>query len=808
MIFSIIIGLFWAICLIALLYVFAGFPLILGLISLLYKKKHLVDEHLEPSVTLIISAYNEAAVINEKLKNCQTLDYPQDKLDILVVSDCSDDDTDSLVLGFQDPRIRLLRMVERKGKTCGLNAALEQIQSELVLFSDANAMYDTQAVRKMVRHFADSRVGYVVGHARYTDAATAAAESENLYWNFEVQLKKWESAVHSVVGGDGAIYMIRRALYRTMEPTDINDFVNPLQIVAAGYRGIFAPDAFCIEAPAADFEKEFGRKVRIVNRSFNGFLRVRQLLNPLQYGMFSWLLFSHKVLRWFSPFLLFFHFFFSLLLPVNGPLGLLGICSLGVYSLLIGLSLLGLLNELHGGKIFSSTKFFYYFILMNAASSFGVISRLQGQKIVTWSTVRAGTSQVSLGTKTVALILTLAGFLLLLRLVTLLPGSEGLLRVSIFFLCLLVAYALIGYPMVLLILRRLLRQPHRIDETYEPTVTLLIPAYNEAVVLAEKLKNSLQLDYPRERLRILVVSDGSTDGTNAIAQEYAEQGVELLPLSSNCGKISAMNTGMKTVKSEITIFSDANVFYSPLTLRKLVRHFAAPHVGGVSGKVMLLNNDLSYAIAENKYYNIEHMVQQIESETGSQIGADGAMYAVRSSLYQYPPPDTVLDDFVISMGIIRQGFRLLHDPEALGHEQNRADMSNEFQRKARIIAGGIQALLRGQAHPPIKDVLNWFKLISHKILRWLLGPMSLSLLLLIIFYMQNPTQLAGNMDAVVGILNGCFLLWFAVVLIPGIRRFTVPNLCYYFLVMLAASLVGCWRGLLGSQPVTWKQSQE
>lgn len=808
MMLSMIIGFFWALCLVALVYVYAGFPVLLGLISPLYRKKHALDESFEPSVTLIISAYNEESVIIEKLKNSTALNYPHDKLDILVVSDCSDDETDNLVLCFNDPRIRLLRMEARKGKTCGLNAALEHLQSELVLFSDANALYDPQAVRKMVRHFADAQVGYVVGHARYTDAATAAAKSENLYWNFEVQLKKWESDVHSVVGGDGAIYMIRRDLYKPLEATDINDFVNPLQIVAAGYRGIFDPQAFCTEAPASDFEKEFGRKVRIVNRSFNGFLRVRQLLNPLQYGMFSWLLFSHKVLRWFSPFLLFVHFSVSLLLPLDGKFGLLGICSLGGYSLLIGLSFLGLFNELHGGKIFASTKFFYYVILMNVASAFGVLSRLQGQRIVTWSTVRAGTSRISIGTKAVAIILTMAGLLLLLRLVTLLPGIEVVLRFCTFFLCFLVVYCLIGYPILLLFLRRLLRQPHRIDETFLPTVTLLIPAYNEAHILKDKLTNALSLDYPREHLRILVVSDGSTDGTNSIAQQFAEQGVELLPLSPNSGKITALNMGMKTITSEITVFSDANVFYSPLALRKLVRHFADPHVGGVSGKVMLLNNELSYAVAENQYYNIEHLIQQIEGETGSQIGSDGAMYALRSSLYQYPLEDTVLDDFVISMGIIKQGYRLLHDPEAVGHEHNRAHMSNEFQRKARIVAGGIQTLLRGQAFPPKNDFFNWFKLISHKILRWLLGPISLFIFILVAFRIQIPIQFAGGLDLVVGILAVFFVLGLAVVLSPGIRRLTVPNLFYYFLVMLAASLVGCWRGLMNNQPVTWKQSQE
>lgn len=799
----------WVLSLFLLAYVYAGFPVLLGLVSLILRKHHRSDRDHEPTVTLIISAYNEEAVIREKIDNSLAIDYPPEKLDILVVSDASDDRTDSLVLACGDPRVRLLRVEGRRGKTMGLNAALEQIRTELVLFSDANALYDSQAVSNMVRHFADPGVGYVVGHARYIDSSsTAAGESENLYWNFEIQLKQWESDVHSVVGGDGAIYMIRRSLYQPLEATDINDFVNPLQIVAAGFRGIFDPSAFCVEAPADDFEKEFGRKVRIVNRSFNGFLRVRQLLNPLRYGRFSWLLFSHKVLRWFSPFLLLAHFIATLLLPMDGLAGLIALGSLTFYTLIIVAATIGLLNEQHGGRVFSYAKFFYYFMLMNVASAFGVLSRLQGRRIVTWTTVRSGGGGLSMGARTVATVLACAGLLTVLRLVTLLPGADVFLRNAVFFLNFLIAYTLVGYPLVLMLLRRPLRKPHRIDESRMPTVTLLIPAYNEALVLADKLANTLELDYPRECLRILVISDGSTDGSNAIAQQFAGQGVELLALSPNRGKITALNRGMETVTSEIVVLSDANALYDPQAIRKLVRHFADPAVGGVSGKVSLINGKVSYATAEKKYYNIEHLIQQIEGETGSLIGSDGAMYALRRELYPFPPADTVLDDFVISMAIIRQGFRLLHEPEAVGHERNLAEIDQEFQRKVRIIAGGIQTLLRGQAFPPRGDLLNWFKLLSHKVLRWLLGPMAVLALLLSFFRLQMSPPLIWPMKAAIVMMAVFFFVGCSACLIPGLKRHSWIVLPHYLLVMLGASLAGCWRGLLGSQTVTWKQSQE
>ena len=796
----------WVVCFCGLGYVYVGFPVLLGLVAIVLRKKHHIDDTHEPTVTLIISAYNEEAVIRDKIDNSKALDYPAEKLNILVVSDGSDDRTDSLVLGYNDPRVNLLKMAERRGKTFGLNAALEEIRTDMVLFSDANALYDAQAVRKMVRHFADPSVGYVVGHARYIDSSSSSVgESENLYWNFEIRLKQWESDVHSVVGGDGAIYMIRRSLYKPLEETDINDFVNPLQIVAAGYRGIFDPEAFCAEAPAADFEKEFGRKVRIVNRSYNGFLRVRELLNPYRFGRFSWLLFSHKVVRWFSPFLLLTHFTASLLLPLNGKVGLIGLFSLGGYSLLIMAAAIGLLNERHGGRLIGYAKLFYYFILMNVASAFGVLSRLQGRQIVTWSTVRSSGKGLSMGARAVSIVVTGAGAVLALRLLTLLPGSVVAFEWAVYLLFSLQVYTLIGYPFVLKALHRPLMRPHRMDSEYEPALTLLIPAYNEAQILVDKLTNSLQLDYPRDKLRIVVVSDGSTDGTNAIAAEFADRGIELLALSPNRGKISALNEVIKMITSEIIVLSDANAMYDPQAIRKLVRHFVDPAIGAVSGKVILSNCGLSYASAEKRYYGMEHSIQKIEGDTGSLIGADGAMYALRHELYPYPPADTILDDFVISMSVVRQGSRLIHEPEALGYERNFEEMGKEFQRKVRIIAGGIQALLRRQAFPPGKELFSWFKLIFHKMFRWLIGPIALLTVILAAFRLQTPPPLSCSMMVLMGALTVFFLLSCSACLFSFLKRVNFILLSYYLMVMLGASLVGCWRGLLGTQPVTWKQ---
>ncbi|GFO53863.1 glycosyl transferase [Geomonas sp. Red276] len=376
--------------LLLLLYTYLGYPLLLRLFSWLFANPHRSDSSHCPAVTLVVSAYNEAGVMEEKMENSLALDYPEGKLTIMVVSDCSDDGTDLIVRRYASRGVRLVRARERRGKTAALNLALAEISSEVVVFSDANAMYRPDAIRYLVRHFADPKVGYVVGNARYQEEKeTAAGGMESLYWDLETQVKKWESSLCSVVGGDGAIYAIRRSLYEPLLESDINDFVNPLQIVVKGYRGIFDPRAVCFEEPAGCFEKEFSRKVRIVNRSFNGVLRVRQALNPFRVGAFSWQLVSHKLLRWFSPYLV------LVLLPLllhdavaggRKPFELAALTAAAVLLASAGVGWL-LRRRAGGNKVWFLPC---YLVLMNVASALGIYYRLRGGTISTWSTVRDG----------------------------------------------------------------------------------------------------------------------------------------------------------------------------------------------------------------------------------------------------------------------------------------------------------------------------------------------------------------------------------------------------------------------------------
>ena len=788
-----------------LAYVYLGYPLLLCLLAHLLPRPHRSDDGFLPTVTLVISAYNEVEVIGSKLENSLALNYPQDKLSVLVVSDFSDDGTDEEVLRFAKRGVGLVRARERNGKTAALNLALAGVTSEVVVFSDANAIYDGDAIRRLVRHFADPGVGYAVGHARYQEeTASAAGGSEGAYWNLEVMLKRWESRFSSVVGGDGAIYAIRRSLYQPMLESDINDFVNPLQIVAQGFRGVFDEEAFCVERPAGQFHKEFARKVRIVNRSFSGFLRVPQACNPWRTGRFAWQLVSHKLLRWFSPYIIGLLLIAMVLDRSVEPVGVLDQLLLGFCVLLLVLALAGWLLKLVSR---APTPLFlpYYFVLMNLASALGVLHRLRGKTIVTWATVREAEGAppaAPLAAPLATRFLLLAGAALLALAGSGLTQNLQALGAMAVLLILALVHTFVGYRYLLSPLARFSAKPLAHDEGYSPRVTLLVVAYNEARVIEEKLLNSLALDYPRERLRILVASDGSRDGTDQIVARYRERGIELISFPANRGKTAALNDAMRGIDSEIVVLSDANVYYMPTAVRKLVRNFADPRVGAVSGKVVLKNDTLSYGEAEKSYYSIEHEIQEREGSAGALIGADGAMYAIRRSLFAPPSPDTILDDLVIAMGIARRGHLVVHEKEALGFEENLLELKGEFRRKVRIIAGGYQCLLRAAVLPGLSQPLLLFCFVSHKVLRWVSGFLLLSLVgVLLQIQARSGSPLFAAV--LVGLLAGV-LLALLVQLFPALKDFRPAGLCHYFFMLMAASLVGCYLGVTGRQKVTWR----
>lgn len=379
-----------------------GYPLLLWLLTRIVKPKTINRANLTPQTTMMVSCYNEAAIIREKLNNCLALNYPKDKFNIIVISDGSDDGTDEIVKEFEGKGVQLIRQEGRLGKTSGLNLGVAATEAEVIIFSDANAMFDPLAIRMLVRNFNDPDVGYVVGAALYTDAeSNASAKSENTYWKYEIFMKKLETQLHSVVGGDGAIYAIRRTLYEPLQQEDINDFVNPLQIIAKGYRGVFDADAMCFEETAGDFDKEGHRKQRIVNRSFRGLMRVKEVLNPFKFGFYSLEIISHKLLRWLMPVFIIAIALGSTFLAQQG---------FAYFQLLVIFEVaflwLAVVGYYKAEQENISPAFFYpyYFLMVNYRSLLGIIQALQGNIQVTWSSHREKNNRTAI-TKTKTMVL-------------------------------------------------------------------------------------------------------------------------------------------------------------------------------------------------------------------------------------------------------------------------------------------------------------------------------------------------------------------------------------------------------------------
>jgi cellulose synthase/poly-beta-1,6-N-acetylglucosamine synthase-like glycosyltransferase len=367
------------------IYVFAGYPLLLKLLQALGLRARLTYDASEPTVTLLISAFNEEDVIAEKLRNSLELDYPRERLRIVVISDASADRTDEIVRGFESRGVELLRMPDRGGKTVGLNEAVRRSPSDVIVFSDANAMYARDAIRKLVRNFADPRVGAAVGQSTYTASEVESERQEGLYWRYETAIKRLESSVGSVVGGDGAVYAVRRSLYKPMRADALSDFVNPLMVVKSGHRCVYEHEAISYEKAGESFDKEFRRKVRIVNRAWRAMLSMSELLNPLRYGFFAVELISHKLLRWLVPVFLAALLIVSALLATTASLYAL---AFGLQLAFYALAVLGYALR-HRPSVPAFASIPYYFCLVNIASARGILDACLGKTYTTWTTARA-----------------------------------------------------------------------------------------------------------------------------------------------------------------------------------------------------------------------------------------------------------------------------------------------------------------------------------------------------------------------------------------------------------------------------------
>jgi cellulose synthase/poly-beta-1,6-N-acetylglucosamine synthase-like glycosyltransferase len=376
-----------------------------------------------------------------------------------------------------------------------------------------------------------------------------------------------------------------------------------------------------------------------------------------------------------------------------------------------------------------------------------------------------------------------------------------MVEIALLFAILLFAYPFVLYPVLLRFLASRLPWPGRPPEANlaAPTVALVICALNEGRVIREKIENSLVLAYPPGRLRIIVISDGSTDNTAAIAREYQTQGIHLIERAERRGKIANLNDVIGSLSEEIIVLSDANVLYDTQALLRLLELFQDESIGCVSGRVILRNTAEPLASSEQNYYSLEWRLQEWASSLYAMVGADGAMYALRRELFSTCAPDTLIDDYVIPMSVANRGRRVVFQPRAIGWEDGPAGLGEEYRRKVRIAAGAAQALLRGTAYPKVPSLRLWFIFASHKLLRWLSPVSGVCVLVLALATWQHPLSR-------VVLIGFTALSVLALIRLSTGLRHVVLDSPFYFLFGQIAMAVGLWKGLLKRQSVLWAKA--
>ena len=376
-------GTFWALAGI-LAYVYFLYPLLVRLLARLAGRPVRKDRSLRPSVTVLITAYNEEKGIRDKIANVLALDYPADLLDVLVVSDASSDRTDAMVTGYGSPRVRLLRVEGRQGKTACQNIAALQAQGEIVVFTDATTRIEPEALASMAAHFADPKVGCVAGLLVYQgkgENLTAAGGVS--YWGYEVALRSAESRLDTLIGVSGCLYAVRRSAYRPIPPSLISDFVIAMRMREQGLRTVLAERAHCFEETLDRSGQELSMRVRVAIRSINALVAERRFLNPLRDPLFAWQLWSHKLLRYASPYCLLAMLAASLCLAAQ-PLYRL---ALAAGLAVIGAGVAGFILQLSARRLGLLSKP-YYFLLTNLASIIAIARYVRGERMITWNPIR------------------------------------------------------------------------------------------------------------------------------------------------------------------------------------------------------------------------------------------------------------------------------------------------------------------------------------------------------------------------------------------------------------------------------------
>jgi poly-beta-1,6-N-acetyl-D-glucosamine synthase len=374
---------FW-ICFFILFYTYVGYPLLLRLLILIKNiiSPPQISNDIYLPVTLIVAAYNEEDVIEEKIKNCMSLNYPAGLIKFIFITDGSDDNTPSIIKRYTD--IIHLHQDERRGKLAAMNRAMKAVETGIVIFSDANTMLNRDSIGKMVAHYADDKVGAVAGEKKVISSDDGAiAKGEGLYWKYESWIKRLDSQFYTVVGAAGELFSLRRNLYTTLpENIIIEDFVQSLLICARGFVVRYEPEAYSIEKASVSIKDEMERKTRIAAGGFQAIICLKKLFNIFRYPILSFQYISHRVLRWtLCPLALVVMFATSLGLALDGSLFFIYLVIFQVvfyFSALAGWLLAG--KDRHPGVFYLP----YYFIFMHLCVFAGFGRFVAGHQAVEW----------------------------------------------------------------------------------------------------------------------------------------------------------------------------------------------------------------------------------------------------------------------------------------------------------------------------------------------------------------------------------------------------------------------------------------
>ena len=386
--------------------------------------------------------------------------------------------------------------------------------------------------------------------------------------------------------------------------------------------------------------------------------------------------------------------------------------------------------------------------------------------------------------------------------------SSILFFISLF----LLFYSYLGYGILLALYLRVRKVFFTRKKPAEfaslPPVTLIIAAYNEEDFIVRKIRNTLELDYPEGLLTVMFVTDGSTDRTMEIISGYPS--FTLLHQDGRSGKVAAMHRAIGFVKTPYMIFCDANTFLNPQSVRKIVRHYSDPAVGGVAGekKIMAGTDDVLTSTGEGLYWKYESWLKRLDSEFYTVVGAAGELFSVRADLYESPGANVLLDDFIISMRICQKGYRIVYEPEAFAMETASSNIREEEKRKIRISAGAFQSI---QMLAPLLNIFRFprlsFQYISHRVLRWAVCPLLLPLALVLnIWLLYTSPHLVYT---VIFAAQLCFYIAAFAGFLLYKRKIKVSFLYvpYYFLFINISLYIGFARYLKGKQTVLWEKAR-